>query len=459
MNNSNTAQSIPGMTLGRYHLLQRIGQGGMGEVWLGEDRRLQRQVAIKTLPLHNQGDREFLQRFEREARAAAGLNYPHILSVHDYGQQALANGQTITYIVMPYISGGSLEDRIAMWEKSHIYMPHDEAIGYLSQAAGAIDYAHAQGILHRDIKPANLLLRGGNWLMLADFGIARMLSDQDQITQTGMGFGTPEYMAPEQAQGKAEPASDNYSLAVIAYQLFTGQVPFSAESAYAITIQHILAPPPPPRQINPTLPLAVEQVLLRGLAKVPEQRPSSAHAFVAELQNALASAPFEATLMQAPLPPTIEAALISSPEQDVRLKDSFPPGDGSKLTVAPARKGMTRRQVLISGGAALAAIGGVGTWAVASKLIQAQSHVHPPSTTTMRPTVPANAPTLTLLGHNKPITALSWSPRANILASAGQDNQVMLWDVPALQQRQNNSPQPKARQSLVDAGNILLAWS
>src|SRR5215467_3401652 len=126
MNNSNITQSVPGMTLGRYHLLQRIGQGGMGEVWLGEDPRLHRQVAIKTLPLHNQGDREFLQRFEREARAAAALNHPHILSVHDYGQHELPNGQTITYIVMPYVSGGSLADRITTWQKSHTYMPYDE---------------------------------------------------------------------------------------------------------------------------------------------------------------------------------------------------------------------------------------------------------------------------------------------------------------------------------------------
>jgi WD40 repeat protein len=257
------------MTLGRYRLLQRIGQGGMGEVWLGEDPRLHRQVAIKTLPIHNQGDREFLQRFEREARAAAALNHPHILLVHDYGQQALLNGQTITYIVMPYVSGGSLADRIAMWKKSHTYMPHDEAIAYLSQAAEAIDYAHAQGILHRDIKPANMLLRSDKWLMLADFGIARILSDQDKVTQTGTGFGTPEYMAPAQA----------------------------------------------------------------------------------------------------------------------------------------------------------------------------------------------NVATLTLLGHNKPITALSWSPKTNILASGGQDNQVMLWDLQAIQQGQNNSLQPKAKQSLVAAGNLLLAWS
>jgi eukaryotic-like serine/threonine-protein kinase len=461
MNNSNIAQSVPGMTLGRYHLLQRIGQGGMGEVWLGEDPRLHRQVAIKTLPLHNQGDREFLQRFEREARAAAALNYPHILSVHDYGQQALPNGQTITYIVMPYISGGSLEDRIAMWKKSHTYMPHDEAIAFLSQAAEAIDYAHAQGILHRDIKPANMLLRGGNWLMLADFGIARILSDQEQVTQTGMGFGTPEYMAPEQAQGKAEPASDNYSLAVIAYQLFTGQVPFSADSAYAITMQHILMPPPPPRQINPALPPAVEQVLLHGLAKVPEQRPPSARAFVAELQRALTSAPFAGTLIQAPLPPTGGAPLFSPAGRNSLPNGSLLSADGGKLTAAPAQKGITRRKVLIGGGVALVAIGVVGTWAVASRLAQAQSHLHTIATHTpiIRPTAQANAPTLTLLGHNKPITALSWSPRANILASAGQDDQVMLWDMQAIQQGQNNSPQPKAKQLLEAAGNILLAWS
>ncbi len=463
MNNSNIVQCVPGMTLGRYHLLQHIGQGGMGEVWLGEDPRLHRQVAIKTLPLHNQGDREFLQRFEREARAAAALIHPHILSVHDYGQQALPSGQTITYIVMPYISGGSLDDRIAMWKKSHTYMPHDEAIAYLSQAAEAIDYAHAQGILHRDIKPANMLLRSGNWLMLADFGIARILSDQEQVTQTGMGFGTPEYMAPEQAQGKAEPASDNYSLAVIAYELFTGRVPFSADSAYAITMQHILMPPPPPRQINPVLPPAVEQVLLHGLAKVAEQRPPSARAFVAELQRALTSAPFAGTLIQAPLPPTGGAPLFSPAGRNSLSNDSLLQADGGMLTAAPAQKGITRRHVLIGGGAALVAVGGAGTWAVASKLIQAQSHLHTIATHTpiTRPTTQANAPALTLLGHTKPITSLSWSPRANILASAGQDNQVMLWDMQAIQQGQNNShsPQPKAKQSLVAAGNILLAWS
>src|SRR5579885_2094881 len=149
MQNDDIAQGTTEITLGRYRLLQRIGRGGMGEVWLGEDPRLHRQVAIKTLPLHSQGDREYLQRFEREAQAAAALNHPHILPVHDYGEQVLRNGQAITYIVMPYLPGGSLEERISTLVDAQMLMPLQEALNVLAQAAEAIDYAHAQGILHR----------------------------------------------------------------------------------------------------------------------------------------------------------------------------------------------------------------------------------------------------------------------------------------------------------------------
>lgn len=216
MQDGDTLQSASSALVGRYHLVRRIGHGGMGEVWLGEDPRLHRQVAIKTLPLRSQNDQEFLRRFEREARAAATLNHPHILPVHDYGEQALSNGQSITYIVMPYVSGGTLAERLMMLTTNNRLMPADEAVNYLSQAAQAIDYAHGQHVLHRDIKPSNMLLRSDGWLLLADFGIARILSDETHLTQMGVGIGTPEYMAPEQAQGKAEAASDNYSLAVIA---------------------------------------------------------------------------------------------------------------------------------------------------------------------------------------------------------------------------------------------------
>ncbi|HLI07128.1 MAG TPA: serine/threonine-protein kinase [Ktedonobacteraceae bacterium] len=225
MQNGKTAQDTTQVTVGRYRLLQRIGGGSRGEVWLGEDPRLHRQVAIKILPSHNQGAREYIQRFERAARAAA-LNHPRILPVHDYGEQVFPNGQAVTSIVMPYLPGGSLEERTSTLTPTNTPLPPQEALSMLAQAAKAIDYAHAQGILHRDIKPANMLLRDDGWLMLADFGIARILSDQEHLTPTGTGFGTATYMAPEQEQGKAVPASDLYSLAVIAYRLLTGRLLF-----------------------------------------------------------------------------------------------------------------------------------------------------------------------------------------------------------------------------------------
>ncbi|MBV9617356.1 MAG: protein kinase, partial [Ktedonobacteraceae bacterium] len=133
MNNRDIPFSVN--TLGRYKILQRLGRGGMGDVWLGEDPRLHRQVAIKTLPVHNQLDQEFVARFEREAQAAAALNHPHILPVHDYGRQALPDGSIVTYIVMSYIKGGSLSERIAFYTQKHMQMPPSEAIAFLSQAA------------------------------------------------------------------------------------------------------------------------------------------------------------------------------------------------------------------------------------------------------------------------------------------------------------------------------------
>jgi serine/threonine protein kinase len=449
INDGESTQRLNIMTVGRYQLLRKIGQGGMGEVWLGEDPRLHRQVAIKTLPIRNQGDREFLQRFEREARAAAALNHPHILPVHDYGDQTLPDGQVITYIVMPYVAGGTLTDRVKMLAANGRLMPQDEAVNYLFQAAEAIDYAHGQNVLHRDIKPSNMLLRSENWLMLADFGIARIVSDQEQLTQAGVGIGTPEYMAPEQAQGRAEAASDNYSLAVIAYQLLTGQLPFSAETPYATTIQHIIAPPPPPRQINPNLSPAVEQVLLHGLAKEPAQRPPSAQAFVTELRRALTDPSFEATYISQQVPPT----------QAAPITPSLAPHTGEgKLVVPPAHGGITRRQILIGGGAAILLAGGLGTWAIASRLNAAPQ----PSTSISKakPTPNPNAPVMTLLGHTQPISSLAWSPTAPaMLASAGKDQLVLLWNIQAIQQGQASPTQPKAKQQFSSAASVLVGWS
>ncbi|HLI07373.1 MAG TPA: serine/threonine-protein kinase [Ktedonobacteraceae bacterium] len=452
MNDENMLQSNVQTTLGRYRLLRKIGSGGMGDVWLAEDPVLRRQVAIKTLPVHSQRDNEYLQRFVREARAAATLNHPHILLVHDYGEQPLADGRSITYIVMPFVAGDTLSDQITTYNSRGMLMPRQEALSYLSQAAEAIDYAHTQGIIHRDIKPKNMLLREDHWLLLSDFGIARILTDQQHLTQTGVGFGTPEYMAPEQAQGKAVPASDIYSLAVIAYQLFSGRLPFTADTPYALTIQHIVSPPPPPRQFNPALPPAVEQVILQGLAKDPGQRPPSTQAFVTALQAAFAGM----FVPDSKLPGLAPTVPVIPPLPETR------PVISSETVDQPA-KGMSRRTMLLGGAAFVLAGGGLGAWVIANHTGgsgpgKAQSTAT--ATTTKKPasTPDPNGPALVLVGHTQPVSGLAWSPRASVLVSAGLDGRVLQWNISGIAPGTQIVTQPDV--ALRNVGSQpLLAWS
>jgi serine/threonine protein kinase len=477
-------------SLGRYRLLRQIGKGGMGEVWLGEDPRLHRQVAIKTLPAQKQRDNEFLLRFEREARAAAALNHPHILPIHDFGKQNLPDDEFITYIVMPYITGGTLADRIDAHSANQTLMPQQEVLAYLTQAAEAIDYAHKHGIIHRDIKPANMLLRTDNWLLLGDFGIARVLSNTENLTRTGVGTGTPEYIAPEQAQGRAEAASDIYSLAVLAYYLFTGKVPFKAISSYGTIVQHITSAPPAPRQINPALALQQEQALLHGLAKLPAERPRSACALVEELQQAsgntsfLSSAPVvPRQTMPGPATSAFSHQIFSShnqlpitgqshrpalrqhgtppeAEQTSQLRDPHAthaePVSHIQRSLNPetgrvAKQQVSRRSLLIGGGATLAVLaGGAGTWAFISNRQKSESAA------LLTPTAAdPNGPDLILRGHTKPVTSLAWSAQS-LLASASEDGTVLLWTP---QQQQDIRPAATARQTFQPAGPLLLSWS
>jgi serine/threonine protein kinase len=485
-NNGNIAQHQSKIMLGRYQLLQRIGRGGMGEVWLGNDPRLRRQVAIKTLPPQNQNDREFASRFEREAQAAATLNHPHILPVHDYGEEHLPNGNIINYIVMPYVGNGSLADYLEKLADQHIGVPEQDAINYLMQMAEAIDYAHEQGIIHRDIKPANMLMRSRDWLMLTDFGIARIVDDPRKQTQTNLGAGTPEYMAPEQAQGRAVAASDTYSLAVIAYQFFTGHLPFQADTSYATIVQHITMPPPAPRSYNPHLSPTFENILLRGLAKNPAERFPSASAFVAELQRNLGRAFMEATLIKPPRIPAEPRTTGNSPlaatttmgdfaTVALRTTSNLSPnasrtaGDHTAVRNAPtpeAKKATISRRALISGGAAAAIIvAGAGAWEAATYLLPSSQAGKRPAITTMtnaKPIVQAtpdpNGPMFTLLGHNQPVTSLAWSPQKNVLASASDDNTVKLWNLQQYQQ-QAAITQNVVSQTINGGSNMLAAWS
>lgn len=177
--------------LGSYRLEEQIGKGGMGVVWRARHTRLGSERAVKVLPAHLAAEEDFLKRFEREASSVAKLDHPNILAVYEYGEAGGA-----PYLVMPYIKGGTLKERMAKGP-----VPRDEALSYLAQTAEALDYAHEQGLVHRDVKPANLLLDGRGRLYLADFGIAKALEGAEGLTRTGVGVGTPEYMAPNRRRG------------------------------------------------------------------------------------------------------------------------------------------------------------------------------------------------------------------------------------------------------------------
>src|SRR5579884_514856 len=418
-------QAIDGQSLGRYRLVRRIGRGGMGDVWLAEDPRLKRLVAIKILPVQQQEDEEFLRRFEVEARAAATLNHPHILPVHDYNKQLLSDDTLLTYIVMPFISGGSLADRIAYFRRSNSYLPTQEAFPLLKQAAEAIDYAHKMHIIHRDIKPANMLLRDNSWLLLADFGIARILSSTERLTRTNAGIGTPEYMAPEQARGLASTASDIYSLAVIAYQIFAGRLPSQGETAIAITMQHLMEQPPSPRQFNPTLLEIFAQVLLQGLEKDPERRPALAVDYITQLEHAL----FDPTTHPSTLPTLRERPELAF--QEPTRPEPVPATEPGRFPR------LSRRQLLLgSGCVALTATGiGLGTWGWLHNFAAQQVPNLParPSLSALPAHQRGNqSPRLALIGHGQPVQTLVWSNDSRTLLSLDNGNKMLRWDIPSL---------------------------
>lgn len=449
MSGQDTLPLIQRETLGRYRVLRRLGRGGMGDVWLCEDQRLNRQVAVKTLPARNQQDKAYVQRFEQEAKAAAALHHPHILSVLDYGQQELPNGTILSYIVMPYISGGSLAERVAYYSGQKHLMPTEEALAFLTQMAEAIDYAHKQHIIHRDIKPDNMLLRDENWLLLADFGIARMVGTDQPLTTASRGFGTPEFMAPEQARGRAEMTSDNYSLAVVAYLLLTGRLPFQGDTAIATVMQHVIEEPSAPSLFNPFLSPVSEQILLRGLAKDPVQRPAMAQEFVTQLADAIRDTGYQARSFQ---------TIHDLPE--LAFKESLP-----ALPIQTERVSLSRRQFFVGG--ALVATGlvglGSGVWGVARNLSPANTMQLPvQATVSVRPFVSGtNRPLLVLTGHSGPAASLLWSHDGRFLISGGSDNLVLRWDIMHLLQQPNwpaLTPLYTNRLRCYN-DNFLLAWS
>jgi eukaryotic-like serine/threonine-protein kinase len=272
-----------GRTLGPYRLIQGVGRGGMAEVYLAEDGRLQRQVAVKVMPTALAAEATFRARFEREARAAARLQHPHILAVYDFGEQ-----DNIPYLVMPFMNQGSLAQVIAQTRGP---LPMAKLVQWTAEIGSALTYAHEQGIIHRDVKPGNMLLGPQEHLLLSDFGIAKVLNEATTLTNTGTSVGSPEYMAPEQATGKTSYRSDIYALGVVIFQMLTGRVPFSASTPVQVMMQHVKEPPPSLRALNPAVSPQVEFVVLRALAKQPEQRYQSATELAEALKDAATGRP------------------------------------------------------------------------------------------------------------------------------------------------------------------------
>ncbi|HEV2653561.1 MAG TPA: serine/threonine-protein kinase, partial [Ktedonobacteraceae bacterium] len=231
---------LEGTTLDHYQIQRRLGRGGMAEVYLAHDTETNQEVAIKILA---GSQTAYLERFRREAEAIDKLHHEHILPAFDYG-----DAEPWHYLVMPYVPEGTLRD---LMQKGPLAL--EDVADLLDQIASALQFAHDNGIIHRDIKPSNILLQDDHYIYLADFGLAKTLEGSSELTQTGVLLGTPEYMAPDLADGPATTSSDIYALGVLLYQMVAGRVPFVAETPVAVYWKQIREQPEPPSHINPEL--------------------------------------------------------------------------------------------------------------------------------------------------------------------------------------------------------------
>jgi eukaryotic-like serine/threonine-protein kinase len=332
--------SLQGKQLGKYQLERLLGSGGMGEVYLAVDTVIRRQVAIKAIRSEPSGypdaeaTKDASRLFQREVKAIAALDHPHILSLFDYGEEQV-DGATLTYMVMPLRQEGTLTNWLRDRASRGLLSPVDVA-QIIFQAAGALQYAHDRNIVHQDVKPANFLIRKDDqnpalpYLLLSDFGVARFTSTTTGLSQSIRG--TPAYMAPELWEGRSVPATDQYALAIMAYELLTGRPPFQG-GLTQMMYQHINTPPPPPSAFNRYLSPEIDQVLLIALAKRLEDRFFSVTAFATALDNAVKLLPADALrgIQQLPVSQSIYATLAISQDEALR-------GSSRELTLSDGRR-------------------------------------------------------------------------------------------------------------------------
>jgi predicted Ser/Thr protein kinase len=342
---------------GEFAIERELGRGGMAVVYLGRDAHLGRRVAIKVLPLELTFGTGIVERFKREAKTAASLDHPHIIPIH-----RVSTGAKLFWYAMKYVEGESLADVL----RSEGPVSVGRAVQIVTQVSSALDYAHRRGVIHRDIKPANIMIDAEGWVTVTDFGIAKALGTES-LTGSGSMIGTPYYMSPEQCAGKkAMPASDQYSLGVVAYQMLSGHLPFTGESVIDIIKKHCMDPPPPLGVLCPSAPPGLVAVITRTLAKSPDERFTN----VAEFAGAFARAAGgemtgEHVVRSGERPGRASDTEIASPiAGTLRFPDASQPGAAPQVALpgpAPARRAPRRAGFFVAGAVVLA-LGGLGLW-------------------------------------------------------------------------------------------------
>jgi serine/threonine protein kinase len=315
----------PRLIGGRYELGELIGYGGMAEVHRGRDVRLGREVAIKVLRADLARDPSFLNRFRREAQAAAALNHPSIVSVYDTGEDVGTGGAMQPYIVMEYVEGRTLRDIL----KSEGRLPARRAMEIGADVCGALEFSHRNGLVHRDVKPANVMITPSGAVKVMDFGIARAVADNSAtVTQTANVIGTAQYLSPEQARGESVDArSDVYSTGCLLYELVTGTPPFQGDSPVAVAYQHVRENAAAPSSRVPGLPRALDSIVMKALAKNPLNRYQTTGEMRADLQRALADEPVSAETVMTDAERTQFIARTPPPPMLPPRRGSEPIGD------------------------------------------------------------------------------------------------------------------------------------
>jgi serine/threonine protein kinase len=427
-----------GLADGRYQVTAQLGEGGMGLVYRAHDRHLDAEVVVKVPRQPGHDDAEFAQRFAREIRSLVRLAHPHIVKVTDFGTHG---GHP--FAVMQYLAGGCLKDRQRLGGGGQpLPMPVEDLFGWLEDAASALDFIHEQKYVHRDIKPANILFDQRGNAYLSDFGLAKVMADAEPrnlpgVTGAGIILGTAEYMAPELIMGRSyDGRADQYALAVTVHEMLHGRVPFEGPTPTAILVKHTVQKPPALHELQPTLSRSLALVVLKALAKEPQERYESCTTFARALLATFRRPPAAATLAGPALAPPVRPARVRIPCPSCRRSFELPPGsEGKRLRCPNCRQSF---QAPTRGEPAETR---QGLPAADLETVRHTAPAIPPPPGLPGPPITRAAGLRVLLeqkclwGHQGPVLSVAFSADGRLALSGSADATMRLWDLESGQER------------------------